>query len=95
MIEFYTTMRVTGRCPGVRCNEGWFRAGHIRGAASCSLSRPACRSLVSGPRYGRSKGDETLALVGHGSERLAAPGYVPERHDLEILGWALANCDVA
>jgi hypothetical protein len=21
MIEFYTTMRVTGRCPGIRCNE--------------------------------------------------------------------------
>jgi hypothetical protein len=25
MIEFYTTMRVTGRRPGIRCNEGWFR----------------------------------------------------------------------
>jgi hypothetical protein len=23
MIEFYTTMRVTGRCPDIRCNEGW------------------------------------------------------------------------
>ena len=29
MIEFYTTILVTGRCPGVRCNEGRFRAGHI------------------------------------------------------------------
>ena len=24
MIEFYTTMRVTGRCAGIRCNEGSF-----------------------------------------------------------------------
>jgi len=34
MIEFYTTMRVTGRCPGIRCNEGWFRANRIRGTVT-------------------------------------------------------------
>ena len=26
MIEFYTTMRLIGRCSGIRCNEGWFRS---------------------------------------------------------------------
>jgi hypothetical protein len=31
MIEFYTTMRVTGRCPGVRCNEGWVSSGSHQG----------------------------------------------------------------
>ena len=53
MIEFYTTMRATGRRPGIRCNEGWFRAGHIRGITACSLSRPLAGRPVSGARAAR------------------------------------------
>ena len=41
MIEFYPTMRVTGSCPGIRCNEGWLRAGYIRDSVLIPLPAPA------------------------------------------------------